>query len=103
MGLDLDLDPIPIIIGSIPHKVAFPTFEAAPETDDNDGGPTENSNSPIVALPKHLVEKLPGLPGVLRSDATAAWRFHDDKKRWVKYVEYSCKDQAGAKQKNKKK
>ena len=84
-GFDLDLDPIPITIGSIPHKVAFPDFEAAPASDDND----ETNKSSIVSLPKHLEEKYPKLPGALKGNTSTVWR--NNRSRWVRYVEYSYK------------
>ena len=52
--MDLKIGNIPIVIGSIPHRVAFSNFEEA----------AEGSN--VVALPEVLQEKLPKLPGVLK-------------------------------------
>ena len=81
------MDPIPITIGTIPHRVAFPDFEAAAATDDNDGGPSEENESKIVSLPQSLKESFPKLPGVLRGTSSTAWR--NNKNRWVPYIEYS--------------
>ena len=81
------MPPIPITIGTIPHRVAFPEFEAAPATDDNDGGPSEENESKIVPLPQSLQDEFPKLPGVLRGTASTAWK--NNWKRWVSYIEYS--------------
>ena len=81
------MPPIPITIGTIPHRVAFPEFEAAPETDDNDGGPNEANESRIVPLPQTLQETFPKLPGVLRGNTSTVAR--EEWKRWVTYLEYS--------------
>ena len=80
-----------ITIGTIPHKVAMANFESAPETDDNDGGPTEDTESAIVSLPQNLKEKYPKLPGVLRGTAYTGIR--NDRNRWVSYLEYSYNKQ----------
>ena len=91
---------MPITIGTIPHKVAMANFESAPVTDDNDGGPSEGTNSGIVSLPQNLQEKYPKLPGVLRGTAYTGIRH--DRTRWVSYLEYSCKKQETTKKKKKK-
>ena len=81
------MPPIPITIGTIPHKVAFPEFEAAPDTtDDNDGGPIEETKSNIVPLPKSLQERFPKLPGVLKGIASTASKKNINRK--IPYIEY---------------
>ena len=81
------MPPIPIRIGTIPHRVAFPEFEPAPATDDNDGGPAEENESKILPLPQSLQEQFPNLPGVLRNTVSRPWKMTG--KRWVSYIEYS--------------
>ena len=85
-GFDLDLPPIDITIGTIPHKVAFPNFEAAPTTDD--GGPSEDGNSRIVPLSEELQEKFPKIPGVLRGKGLMPLKLKRTRK--VPYMEYSA-------------
>ena len=85
-GFDLDLPPIDITIGTIPHKVAFPNFEAAPTTDD--GGPSEDGNSRIVPLSEELQEKFPKIPGVLRGKGLMGLKLKRTRK--VPYMEYSA-------------
>ena len=79
-GFDLELPPIPIIIGSIPHKVAFPNFDVASSTDDNDGGPNEGDESKVVSLPQNLQEKIPKLPGVVRGCTSTASKMNKNRK-----------------------
>jgi len=83
-GFDLDLPPIDITIGTIPHKVAFPNFEAAPTTDD--GGPSEDGNSRIVPLSEELLEKFPKITGVLRGNGFIGLKMNMTRK--VPYTEY---------------
>ena len=83
-GFDLDLDPIDNTIGTIPHKVAFPNFEAAPTTDD--GGPSEDGNSRIVPLSEELLEKFPKITGVLRGNGFIGLKMNRTRK--VPYMEY---------------
>ena len=85
-GFDLDLPPIAITIGTIPHRVAFPNFEAAPTTDD--GGPSEDGNSRIVPLSEELQEKFPKIPGVLRGKGLMGLKLKRTRK--VPYMEYSA-------------
>ena len=79
------MPPIDITIGTIPHKVAFPNFEAAPTTDD--GGPSEDDSSRIVPLSEELQEKFPKIPGVLRGNGLIELK--GNRTRKVPYMEYS--------------
>ena len=95
----MELPPIPITIGSIPHRVTFPDFEST--AGDEDGGPSEDNKSKIVSLPQKLQEKFPKLPGVLRGITSTAVR--NIKTRWVSYIEYSYNKQVNTKKNKKKK
>ena len=80
------MPPIDITIGTIPHRVAFPNFEAAPTTDD--GGPSEDGNSRIVPLSDELQEKFPKIPGVLRGKGLMGLKLKRTRK--VPYMEYAA-------------
>ena len=69
--------------------MAFPNFDVASATDDNDGGPNEGDESKVVSLPQNLQEKFPKLPGVVRGCTSTASKMNKNRK--VFYIEYSCK------------
>ena len=52
--MDLKSGAIPIKVGSIPHRVAFPSFDEA------------SMENKIVALPEKLQETFPKIPGVIK-------------------------------------
>ena len=85
--MDLRSGAIPIKVGSIPHRVAFPNFDEAS---------VENK---IVALPEKLQETFPKIPGVIKGKSNGPVK--KDMLRNVPYVEYSFKPKEEPKEKKK--